>query len=146
EHEDCSIVETNKRYVCEKVLSGELRAGPQVPRVVCHREMAPGEVQGFFSEEGRTPMIEGFISKRGRPFTGLLFRKSTGKHGFEVPTREPKKKAKAGEEAEKPARKTAAKAAKTAGKSTKSSAKATKTAAKTTKTAAKTTKTTAKKA
>lgn len=119
EHEDCSIVETNKRYVCEKVLSGEAKSGPQVPRVVCHREMAPGEVQGYFSEEGRTPMIEGFISKRGRPFTGLLFRKSTGKHGFEFPPREPKKKAKAGADAEKPARRTPAKAGKATAKPAK---------------------------
>ena len=36
-------------------------------------------------------MIDGFISKRGRPFRGLLFRKPTGRHGFEFPPREKKK-------------------------------------------------------
>lgn len=93
EHENCSIIETNKRYVCEQLLTGEVKTGPQMPKIVCHREMAPGEAEPYFTEAARTAMIEGFISKRGRPFTGLLYRKNTGKHGFEFPPRAPKKKA-----------------------------------------------------
>jgi hypothetical protein len=47
-------------------------------------------------------MLEGFTSKRGRPFTGLLVRKATGKHGFEFPERAPRKRKKArdGDEAD----------------------------------------------
>ena len=31
--------------------------------------------------------MEGFISRRGRPFRGTPFRKQTGKNGFEFPLR-----------------------------------------------------------
>ena len=91
-HEGSVIVETTRRFVSEKVLLGEESRGPVLPKVVCKREMTEEEVQSFFSEEGKTEMLDNFISKRGRPFRGALKRKPTGKHGFEFPPREPRKK------------------------------------------------------
>ena len=45
--------------------------------------------------EGKTEVIEGFISKKGRPFKAhLLLDKSTGKLGWEFPPRAKKKAAK----------------------------------------------------
>jgi len=85
------IVETSLRYVSRKVLEGEARRGPVLPKVVCHREISPAEALQYFSESGKTEVLDGFLSKRGRPFRGALFRKSTGKHGFEFPPREPRK-------------------------------------------------------
>jgi DNA topoisomerase III len=79
---------TNKRYVTRPVLDGATRVGPQLPRVVCHREMSVEEIAAFFAEAGKTEILDGFISKRGRPFRGALFRKPTGRHGFEFPPRE----------------------------------------------------------
>jgi DNA topoisomerase-3 len=87
------IVETTLRYISEKVLSGEESRGPVLPKIVCKREMKEEEVKPFFSEEGKTELMDNFISKRGRPFRGALKRKPTGKHGFEFPPREPRKKA-----------------------------------------------------
>ena len=37
-------------------------------------------------------MLDNFISKRGKTFRGALKRKPTGRHGFEFPPREPRKK------------------------------------------------------
>ena len=91
-HEGSVIVETTRRFVSEKVLLGEESRGPVLPKVVCKREMTEEEVRPFFSEEGKTEMLDNFISKRGRPFRGALKRKPTGKHGFEFPPREPRKK------------------------------------------------------
>ena len=54
--------------------------------------MSQDEAQVYFSEAAKTETLDGFISKRGRPFRGALFRKGTGKHGFEFPPREPRKK------------------------------------------------------
>ena len=109
--EGCAgIVETNLRFVCQKFLDGDEKRGPVMAKVVCQRPMELDEVAGFFSEEGRTEFIEGFTSKRGRPFTGLLFRKPTGKHGFEFPPRAPRGKKGADGEAA-PAKKPAAKKA-----------------------------------
>ncbi len=139
EHEDCEIMETNIRFVCKKVLAGETRKGPVLPVKVCQREMSLDEAKAFFGEAGRTETLDGFISKRNRPFRGLLFRKPTGKHGFEFPPREPRK-------GKAPAKKKAAAKKSTAKKSTAKKTTAKKTTAKKT-TAKKTTakKTTAKK-
>jgi len=93
EVDGCQIVETNLRYVCKQVLDGETRKGPVLPKVVCHRQMSVEEAGLFFGEGARTEPMDGFVSKRGRPFRGLLFRKPTGKHGFEFPPREKKKPA-----------------------------------------------------
>ena len=89
-HEGCQIIETNLRYVCKKLLDGDGKKGPVLPRTVCHREMEPAEVEGFFGEPARTEFFPDFISKRGRPFRGALIRKETGRHGFEFPPREPR--------------------------------------------------------
>ena len=86
------IVETNLRYVSRRILDGETRKGPVLPKVVCHREIAQDEARQFFSETGKTEILDDFVSKRGRPFRGALVRKTTGKHGFEFPPREPRAK------------------------------------------------------
>ncbi|MEZ4321087.1 MAG: DNA topoisomerase [Myxococcota bacterium] len=91
---DAEIVVTNKRYCSRSMFEGTRKIGPILPRIVCHREMSEEEALAFFSEEGKTAILEGFISKRGRPFKGALFRKTTGKHGFEFPPRERKAPAK----------------------------------------------------
>ena len=85
---DDEIVETNLRYVSRKVLSGAARSGPVLPRKVCQREVLPDEARPFFGLEAKTDFLEGFISKRGRPFTATLVRKPSGRHGFEFPERE----------------------------------------------------------
>ena len=76
--------------MCKKLLDGDEKKGPVLPRTVCHREMEPAEVEGFFGEPARTEFFPDFISKRGRPFRGALIRKETGRHGFEFPPREPR--------------------------------------------------------
>jgi DNA topoisomerase-3 len=91
-NEGDEIVETSLRYVSRKVLDGRARQGPVLPKVVCHREISPAEALQYFSEPGKTEILDGFLSKRGRPFRGALFRKATGKHGFEFPPREPNKR------------------------------------------------------
>lgn len=127
ESDECAgVLETSRRYVCKRFYDGEAKKGPVLPKVVCQREMSLEEVQAFFSEEGRTEILDDFVSRRGRPFRGLLFRKPTGKHGFEFPPRgdgsAKKKKASKKRSAKKKAakRKTTKKAA--AKKSTKKAA------------------------
>jgi DNA topoisomerase-3 len=91
-YEGSEIVMTNYRFVTKKLFAKEEKNGPQLPRIVCKREMKPEEVAGFFAEEGATSEFSDFISKRGRPFTGSLFRKPTGRHGFKFPERKPRPK------------------------------------------------------
>jgi DNA topoisomerase-3 len=58
-----------------------------LPKVVCLRPVSREEALAYFGEDGRTPMIEGWISKRGKPFTGALIRQESGRHRFEFPPR-----------------------------------------------------------
>ncbi len=118
-HEDCQIIETNHRFVCQQVLEGKTRQGPVLPKIVCQREMTVEEAEVFFGPEARTPMIDNFISKRSRPFKGMLVRKETGRHGFEFPEREgagEDKGGRRGKAAERAAAKAAEKAAEKAAK------------------------------
>lgn len=54
--------------------------------MVCKREITREEAEVYLAT-GRTEVLENFISKRGRPFKATLFRKETGRHGFEFPPR-----------------------------------------------------------
>jgi DNA topoisomerase-3 len=65
----------------------EDRACPFVlPRTVCKREITREEALQYV-KEGRTPLLEDFTSRLGRPFAASLFRKENGRHGFEFPPR-----------------------------------------------------------
>jgi DNA topoisomerase-3 len=65
----------------------EDRACPFVlPRTVCKREITREEALAYL-REGRTPLLEDFTSRLGRPFAAVLFRKENGRHGFEFPPR-----------------------------------------------------------
>ena len=95
EGHDCEVVETNLRYVCRQVLEGNA-AKPsdsccafQLPKQICKREVTIEEAQAYL-QAGRVGPLEGFISKRGRPFPAILFRKDNGRHGFEFLPRAPK--------------------------------------------------------
>jgi DNA topoisomerase-3 len=94
---DCQILETTTRYVCRTLFEeGAPQKGDDsccgfvLPKLVCKREITVDEAQVYL-KEGRTPPLEGFISKFNRPFTAILYRKENNRHGFEFikrPTKE----------------------------------------------------------
>ncbi len=86
-HPDCELIETSHRYVCAQVLAGTVRVGPSLPRVVCQREVSGDEARAWAGPDGRTALLEAFVSKRGRPFKGMLVRRENGRYGFEFPER-----------------------------------------------------------
>jgi len=56
-------------------------------RHICQKEIPPGELQNLL-ENGRTNLIEGFISKRNQPFNAyLVLSKTRTKADFEFPPR-----------------------------------------------------------
>ncbi len=101
------VVETSHRFICQRFLDGAAKSGPVLPKIVCQRPIELEEAAAFFAEDAKTPFIEGFTSKRGKPFTGMLVRKATGKHGFEFPPRpgRPQRGAAAGDDAKPAAKK-----------------------------------------
>ncbi|MEN0061798.1 MAG: DNA topoisomerase [Myxococcota bacterium] len=142
--ESCVVVETTHRWVCRCVYDGKQKTGPVLPRKVCQREMEDHEAAAFFGEAAKTELIEDFISKRGNLFKAFLYRKETGKHGFEfLPRGGDKKKDEAGEA--KPKRKSTAKKS-TAKKSAPRKSAASASSAKKSTSPKKTKRTTSKKA
>jgi DNA topoisomerase III len=88
----CQVIETKGAYVCqtrrEKFVAGDKSAkGILVPRMVCKRTITREEVKAY-ATDGRTPVLEKFISKKGKPFSALLVMTPNGSFTFEFPPRE----------------------------------------------------------
>ena len=52
-----------------------------IPREICQRELTREEALSLFTEK-ETPVLEGFVSRAGKPFAASLYIKRTGRHGF----------------------------------------------------------------
>ena len=82
------IIETSSRWADAEHLEGE-RPKAVLPKLVCERPMSPAEAEQFFLE-GKTDLLGGFISRRGKPFRARLILKPNGRHGFEFEPRKPR--------------------------------------------------------
>lgn len=77
-----TIRETDTHYACDQQeckFSG-------VGKVICKREIKPDEAKSILVD-GKSPLIQDFISRRGRPFPAFLVLEGN-KVGFEFPPRE----------------------------------------------------------
>jgi DNA topoisomerase III, bacteria and conjugative plasmid len=84
------LCEAPTKYILrEKNAEGSWEQTFSLSRILCKRELKREEVVACV-ETGRTPLIEDFISKFGRPFKAYLV-KNGNKATFEFPPREPKK-------------------------------------------------------
>ena len=59
---------------------------------MCKREITREEALVYLQNR-RTDLLTDFTSRKGRPFSATLVLKDTGRHGFEFPPRQAKKKA-----------------------------------------------------
>ncbi|MGE0172425.1 MAG: DNA topoisomerase [Oligoflexales bacterium] len=98
-HKDCRVIETSAEYLCETRkkakeagVEGESDGGFNFPRLLCKRPIKREEVMAYM-KEGKTPVLAGFISKRGRKFSATLVM-NPDKKGFQFvfPERAPRKK------------------------------------------------------
>ena len=88
------VYETNKAYICPDMAPEKQKGGTRISKEILKKELPRDQIIKLFVE-GKTEVIEGFISKKGRPFKAhLLLDKSTGKLGWEFPPRAKKKAAK----------------------------------------------------
>ncbi len=79
------IIETPRSYICSR---GEKEGCPfALPRKLLARTMVRKEAAVYITE-GKTPVLEGFISRRGRPFRASLILGENGRHSWEFPSRE----------------------------------------------------------
>jgi DNA topoisomerase-3 len=80
------ILTAENAYVCRDEQGGTPCAF-SFPRTILEREMTREDVSDYI-QDGQTDILDGFISKRGRPFRATLYLKKNGKHGFKFPPRE----------------------------------------------------------
>jgi len=85
-----SVHDTVGAYVCAEH-HGKKKCKARLPKEMCQRKLTPEDARAFF-EEGRTPLITDFISKRNRPFKAHLVLNREGNRLFswEFPPREAK--------------------------------------------------------
>jgi DNA topoisomerase-3 len=59
-----------------------------LPLTLCQKEITPEQVQKLLGPEHKTELIEGFISRRNRPFNATLHLEDNGRIRWEFPPRE----------------------------------------------------------
>jgi DNA topoisomerase-3 len=83
------VFESGTSYVCEKAVGGARTCDFRSGRTILQRTIAREEMHALLAK-GKTPLLEKFISKKGRPFSAYLVKQPDGKIGFEFEAREPK--------------------------------------------------------
>ncbi len=83
------ICESGSSFIVrEKKPDGEWEQTFRIGRIMCQKPIPPEQVIKLVGE-GKTDLIENFISKKGRPFSAFL-KKEGGKFSWEFPPRAPK--------------------------------------------------------
>lgn len=82
------IRRTNEGYVCTPLKEGGEGCGFKLPLTLCQRILVPEEITVLVGEARKTEVLEGFISKRNRPFKAALSLNEKGKIGWEFPPRD----------------------------------------------------------
>jgi DNA topoisomerase-3 len=77
------IFETENSYICERSQADRKPCKFKVSKTILGKGMPKEQAQKLLAT-GKTDLIDGFISKRGRPFSAYLKLKD-GKVGFEFP-------------------------------------------------------------
>jgi DNA topoisomerase-3 len=79
------IFETETSYICERSQADRKRCKFKLSKTILGREISKEQAQKLLTD-GKTDLLEGFISKRGRAFSAWL-KLEDGKVGFEFPER-----------------------------------------------------------
>ncbi len=84
------VFSTPMAFMSESALDGEDK-GLKISRIILSKEITEENIRQLLSK-GRTELIEGFISKKRRPFDAYLVLSKSGKVTFEFPPRKSKQK------------------------------------------------------
>jgi len=77
------IFETENSYICERSQSTKSPCKFRLSKTILGRDISQEQAQKLLTA-GKTDLLDGFISKRGRPFSAYL-KLEDGKVGFEFP-------------------------------------------------------------
>ena len=84
-----NVFEMPNSYVCEKTFGVAKTCDFRSGRTILKRVIAREEMMTLLAT-GKSPLLQQFISKKGRPFSAFLVRQPDGKIGFEFEEREAK--------------------------------------------------------
>jgi DNA topoisomerase-3 len=82
-----AIFETNASYICERSQADKKPCKFKVGRSILQRAIDPDQLRKLL-ENGKTDLIDQFVSKAGKPFPAYLLMDDTGKVTFDFPPRE----------------------------------------------------------
>ena len=96
------VFESGVVYTCEKAVGAKRSCDFRSGRMILQQPIEREQMKKLL-ESGRTDLLTGFVSKKGRKFKAFLVKQPDGKIGFEFQPRAPKEKADRAPE-EKPTR------------------------------------------
>jgi DNA topoisomerase-3 len=85
------VFEHGVAYVCEKAVGPERSCDFRSGRMILQQPIERAQMEKLL-ETGRTELLTGFVSKKGRKFKAFLVKQPDGKIGFEFQPRAPKEK------------------------------------------------------
>lgn len=88
--DDTEVFITPMAYMSESALDGDDK-GLRISKIILAKEISEENIRQLLSK-GRTELIQGFISKKKRPFDAYLVLAKNGKVSFEFPPRKSKPK------------------------------------------------------
>lgn len=80
------VFETPAGFLSESALDGDQRKGLRISKVILGRQLDPEHIRQLLTT-GKTGLINGFISKKKKPFDAYLLLDGKGKLSFEFPPR-----------------------------------------------------------
>ncbi len=83
------VYETPVAFMSESALTGEAKKGLRISKMILGRRIDPDHIEQLLNN-GKTDLINGFISKKKRPFDAYLVLDDKGKLSFEFPPRKRK--------------------------------------------------------
>lgn len=80
------VFETPAGFLSESALEGDQKKGLRISKIILGRRLEREHISQLLSQ-GRTDLIDGFISKKKKPFDAFLLLDAKGKLTFEFPPR-----------------------------------------------------------
>jgi DNA topoisomerase-3 len=87
------VFETPTAFMSESALDGDEKNGFRISKIILSKQLTEENIQQLL-ENRKTALIEGFISKKRRPFDAYLILADNGNISFEFPPRKSKKNSK----------------------------------------------------
>lgn len=84
------VFETLAGYMSESALDGDTKKGLKISKIILDKGITVTHIQQLLND-GKTELIEGFISKKKRPFDAFLLMDKKGKVTFDFPPRKSKR-------------------------------------------------------